>query len=133
MVFANLSSVNFYCKPGVSTKHKSRVSLIAVKNIPINTKVIDLPCYQGKWCYTKDLLEQHVSIEEINCLHELYKNKKLFMSNTNKRYTFIPQIPIHEYHAEMFLHASKKGNVTFTPKGYVAIKNIEKGDEILVV
>ena len=133
---ANLISLseNLYCKPGVSTKYKTKIGLIAVKNIPVNTKVIDLPIYQGRWCYTKDLLEKHaLSMEEINLLQDLYKNKKLFMNNKNKIYTFLPTIPIHQYHAEMFLNSSSKGNVVLTPKGYVTIKNIDKGEEILVV
>ena len=45
----------FYCYPGVSTKNKTKVGLIAMRNIPSNTKVLERPQYHGQWCYTSEL------------------------------------------------------------------------------
>ena len=125
---------SFYCKPGVSTKFKGKLAMIAVKNIDENTKVMDLPLYNGQWVYTKDLEDKYVvEYSTIQSLQELYQNKKLFMQNSNRKYTFIPTVPIREYHGAMFMNQSKSGpNVTLRSTGYYSTKKISCGEELLL-
>lgn len=125
----------FYCCPGVSTKNKSKVGLIAVRNIPPNTKVLERPHYHGHWCYTEELHEKlNVESTTLCTLQNLYRNKKLFMQDSNRRYTFVPTIPLHEFHGEMFLNQSKQNaNVVLKNNGYFSIKEIKVGEELLVV
>lgn len=125
----------FFCSPGVSKKFKTKVGLIAVKDIPPNTKVLERPHYHGQWCYTEELHEKlNVETTTLCTLHDLYRNKKLFMQDSNRRYTFVPTIPLHEFHGEMFLNQSKKhGNVESRKNGYFTIKEVKAGEELLVV
>lgn len=125
----------FYCCPGVSKKNKKEVGLIAVKNIPPNTKVLERPHYHGQWCYTKEVHEKlNVETATLCTLHSLYKNKKMFMQDSNRTYTFVPTIPLHEFHGEMFLQQSKNnGNVVSTKNGYFSTKEIKVGDELLLL
>lgn len=126
---------SFYCKPGVSKKFKGKVGMIAVKNIDPNTRVMDLPLYNGQWVYTKDLEEKYVvDYSTIQGLQELYQNKKLFMQNSNRKYTFIPTIPIREYHGAMFMNQSQAcSNVTLRSNGYYTTKKIACGEELLLI
>tara|TARA_B100000405_G_scaffold55348_2_gene37321 strand:+ start:1018 stop:1461 length:444 start_codon:yes stop_codon:yes gene_type:complete len=126
---------SFYCKPAVSMKYKNKIGLIAVKDIEPNTKVMERPCYNGQWMYTEDLKGKYdVDSSTINSLQELYRNKKLFMQNCNRRYTFIPTIPIYEYHGEMFINQSRYGsNVALRTNGYYTTKRIKRGDELLLL
>jgi len=121
-----------YCRPGMSKVNTSRIGLIAVKDISADTKVLNRPCYHGQWVYTKDLkCDTHVIAE----LQDLYRNKKMFMQDANRVYTFVPDIPIYDFHGEMFLnhaHASQ-GNVALKNNGYYTCKNIKAGDELLVI
>jgi hypothetical protein len=121
-----------FCRPGISKINKSRIGLIAVKDISSNTKVLNRPCYHGQWVFTKEL---QCDIRVILELQDLYRNKKLFMQDSNKIYTFIPDIPIYDFHGEMFLnHASASiGNVILKNNGYYTCKNIEAGDELLII
>ena len=121
-----------YCRPGVSQLHKSRIGLIAVKDISSNTKILNRPCYQGHWVFTKDLkCDTRVIME----LQDLYRNKKLFMQDSNRVYTFVPDIPIYDFHGEMFLnHAGESiGNVTLKNNGYYTCKNVQAGEELLII
>jgi hypothetical protein len=125
----------FYCCPGVSKKNKTKVGLIAIRNIPSDTKVLERPQYHGQWCYTKELHDT-VKIESntLHTLHDLYKNKKLFMQNNNRTYTFVPTIPLHEFHGEMFLNQSKNdANVVSRKDGYFTIKDVKEGEELLLL
>jgi hypothetical protein len=124
-----------YCRPGVSKKNKTQVGLIAVKNIPPNTKILERPQYHGHWCYTSELHEKlNIELNTLSTLHDLYKNKKLFMQDSNKIYTFVPSVPVHEFHGEMFLNQSTKdANIVSRKDGYYSIKPINEGDELFVV
>lgn len=121
-----------YCRPGISKVHKSRIGLIAVKDISANTKVLNRPCYHGHWVFTQDL---QCDTRVITELQDLYRNKKLFMQDSNRVYTFVPDIPIYDFHGEMFLnHAhAALGNVTLKNNGYYTCKNIKAGEELLVI
>lgn len=127
---------SFYCTPGVSTKYKSKIGLIAVKDIPPNTKILEKPCYIGQWCYTEELITKHdIDSGTIYTLQDLYRNKKLFMQNNNRMYTFVPTIPMYHFHGEMFLNHTKNNataNVIEKKEGYFTIKQVRKGEELLV-
>lgn len=125
----------FYCCPGVSKKFKTKVGLIAVRDIPPNTKVLERPQYHGQWCYTEELHEKlNVERTTLYTLHDLYRNKKLFMQDSNRTYTFVPTIPLHEFHGEMFLNQSnKEANIVSKKNGYYSIKVIKEGEELLVM
>ena len=124
----------FYCKPAVSKKYKGKIGMVAVKDIEPNTKVMERPCYHGKWMYTDDLRKHEIETSTINSLQELYRNKKLFMQNCNRRYTFIPTIPIHEYHGDMFINQSRRdANVSLRSNGYYTTTHIKRGDELLLI
>ena len=126
------SEIRFTCRPGVSQRFKGKVGLFATKNIKRNDVIVEKPHYVGRWYYTKDL--EREDPEMIRSLQELYKNKRLFMSNTQRQYTFVPQLPIREFHADMFLNQSTKhGNVFSRPDGYYASRDIQKGEELIVV
>jgi hypothetical protein len=128
------SRIRFTCRPGVSEKFKGKVGLFATKKIKSNDKIVEKPHYVGRWIYTKDLAEIIEDPEMISSLQDLYKNKRLFMSNEQRVYTFVPQTPVREFHADMFLNQSKKfGNVLSKPDGYYAFRDIEKGEELIIV
>jgi hypothetical protein len=122
---------SFYCKPGVSTKYKGKVGLVAVKDIAPNTKILERPHYMGKWVYTKDLHDK-LDVSTIESLQDLYRNKRLFMQDKNRMYTFIPHIPIKEYHAEMFINQSRQANVCLKNDGYFTNTYVKKGDELFL-
>ncbi len=132
-IFTSLQT--FYCKPGVSQKFKNKIGMIAVKEIDENTSVMDLPLYNGQWVYTKDLKEKNIiDYSTIQSLQELYQNKKLFMQDLNHQYTFIPSIPIREYHGAMFINQSKSdSNVALRPNGYYTTKKVSRGEELLLI
>ena len=96
----------FYCKPGISQKNGKSLGLIATKNIKPNTKILNRSLYKGQWQLTKTLQEHDTDSHTISQLQDLFKNKKLFMQNENREYTFIPEMPINEFHAELFLNWS---------------------------
>ena len=128
------SQIRLTCRPGVSQKFKGKVGLFATKNIKSNDRIVEKPHYVGRWYYTKDLAKLVDDPEIIRSLQELYKNKRLFMCNQERTYTFVPQTPLREFHADMFLNQSKKhGNVLSKPAGYYAFRDIEKGEELIVV
>ena len=122
-----------YCRPGISQLKKSEVGLIAVIDIPSHTKVLNKPCYHGHWCYTKELQEKKCENRIINELQYLFRNKKLFMQNENRTYTFVPDIPLYEFHGEMFLNNAKAGNVVLQKNGYFTCKDVKAGEELLVI
>tara|TARA_Y100000389_G_scaffold3267_1_gene3164 strand:- start:1675 stop:2073 length:399 start_codon:yes stop_codon:yes gene_type:complete len=125
----------FYCCPGVSTKNKTKVGLIAMRNIPSNTKVLERPQYHGQWCYTSELHDKvKINSKTLYTLQDLYKNKKLFMQDSNRTYTFVPTIPLHEFHGEMFLNQSKiNANVVSKKDGYFTFKDVKEGEELLLL
>lgn len=125
---------SFCCKPALSKCYKGKIGLVAVKDIPSQTKVIDRPCYLGRWYYTEQL-KGSIDEETLCSLQELYKNKRLFMSDKNRTYTFVPQLPIHAYHADMFLNSAsgKPANVVCKSDGYFTVKEIKAGEELLLL
>lgn len=128
------ADIRFTCRPGVSRKFKGKVGLFATKNIKSNDRIVEKPHYVGRWYYTKDLVEVVEDPDIITSLQDLYKNKRLFMSNEQRVYTFVPQTPVREFHADMFLNQSTKfGNVMSKPDGYYAFRDIEKGEELIIV
>lgn len=128
------ADIRFTCRPGVSRKFKGKVGLFATKNIKSNDRIVEKPHYVGRWYYTKDLVEVVDDPDIITSLQDLYKNKRLFMSNEERVYTFVPQTPVREFHADMFLNQSTKfGNVLSKPDGYYAFRDIEKGEELIIV
>ena len=128
------ADIRFTCRPGVSRKFKGKVGLFATKNIKSNDRIVEKPHYVGRWYYTKDLVEVVEDPDIITSLQDLYKNKQLFMSNEQRVYTFVPQTPVREFHADMFLNQSTKfGNVMSKPDGYYAFRDIEKGEELIIV
>ncbi len=128
------ADIRFTCRPGVSRKFKGKVGLFATKNIKSNDRIVEKPHYVGRWYYTKDLVEVVEDPDIITSLQDLYKNKRLFMSNEQRVYTFVPQTPVREFHADMFLNQSTKfGNVLSKPDGYYAFRDIEKGEELIIV
>ena len=135
MVIFFQSIDKFYCKPGISKHNGKSLGLIATKNIKPNTKILNRSFYKGQWQLTKTLKENDVDSNIILQLQDLFKNKKLFMQNENKEYTFVPEVPINEFHAELFLNWSniKHGNVIQKSDGYYTICDIEKGDEFLII
>jgi hypothetical protein len=124
---------HFYCRPGVSKVNKSKIGLIAVNDIPCNTKVLNRPCHHGHWCYTTQLEEQLFDKRVILELQDLFRNKKLFMQDQNRLYTFVPDIPLYEFHGEMFLNSSRSGNVILKKNGYYTQRDITSGEELLLV
>lgn len=128
------ADIRFTCRPGVSRKFKGKVGLFATKNIKSNDRIVEKPHYVGRWYYTKDLVEVVEDPDIITSLQDLYKNKRLFMSDEQRVYTFVPQTPLREFHADMFLNQSTKfGNVLSKPDGYYAFRDIEKGEELIIV
>lgn len=124
---------HLYCRPGVSRVNKSKVGLIAVKDIPSNTKVLNRPCYHGQWRYTKELKDKKCDTRVIIELQDLFRNKKLFIQDANRTYTFVPDIPLYEFHGEMFLNHAKVGNVVLENDGYFTCKDVKAGEELLVI
>jgi len=124
------SQLRFTCRPGVSQKFKGKVGLFATKNMKVNDKIVEKPHHVGRWYYTKDLAGVIEDPDMIASLQDLYKNKRIFMSDT----TFVPQLPVREFHADMFLNKCEKdGNVISKTDGYYASKDIQKGDELMVL
>jgi hypothetical protein len=122
----------FYCRPGISTTNKNKIGMIAIRDIPPNTKILEKPCYNGQWCYTSELIENNITERVINELQDLYRNKKLFMQKENRLYTFIPNITLNEFHGDMFLNHSKNGNVISTKEGYFTDRSNVEGEELLI-
>lgn len=126
------SDLRFTCRPGVSRKFKGKVGLFATKDIAANNKIIEKPHYVGRWYYTRDL-QKTLDNDTIASLRDLFKNKRLFMDDAEGTYTFVPETPVREFHADMFLNRSKStANVIRKNDGYYAYKNIEKGDELII-
>ena len=126
------TQIKFTCRPGVSKRFKGKVGLSATKDIKSNDKIVEKPHYVGRWVYTKDLMGSVEDPEFIASLQDLYKNKKLFMKNEGV-YTFVPQLPVREFHADMFFnHSPRWGNVTSKNDGYYARADIQKGEELII-
>lgn len=126
------SDLRFTCRPGVSRKFKGKIGLFATKDISVNNKVVEKPHYVGRWYYTKDL-QKTMDNETIASLRDLYKNKRLFMRDANGTYTFVPEAPLREFHADMFMNRSKSAaNVISKYDGYYACCNIQKGEELII-
>lgn len=126
----NHSLHNFYCKPGVSSTNKTKLGLIAVRKIVPNTKVLNKAYYQGGWQCTKHLYDNDIDYKVIYEMQEIFKNKRMFLQNSNREYTFVPDMPIYSFHAELFLNDSKQGNIICKSDGFYSIDEIDPGEEL---